>query len=237
MPGEPLKLPMNWFLLESPAKSNKCRRAFHCHLKDWYSSSRNQAASLPLSSRAEAYDIYMENEERPAVWFPPPPFFLPWGNCSLMQEKCEFTHSGASSHVIRNPFAREGVSFSLSEAAFVWGKHEREGIFLGDSKGIKASRRAHGLDMSPIKKPPRTHLTLVGKPGAVVIHSLIWEISTVTPEIIKILGNEFSGFACDFHFLLTDRKKLHLWIFLLETRAPQTSFLKFGLPCSHHVKV
>lgn len=168
---------------------------------------------------------------------PPPPFFLPWGNCSLMQEKCEFTHSGASSHVIRNPFAREGVSFSLSEAAFVWGKHEREGIFLGDSKGIKASRRAHGLDMSPIKKPPRTHLTLVGKPGAVVIHSLIWEISTVTPEIIKILGNEFSGFACDFHFLLTDRKKLHLWIFLLETRAPQTSFLKFGLPCSHHVKV
>ena len=67
LPGEPLKLLMNLFLLASPTKNNRCKKTFPAPWKT-DSSCRNKAASVPsplAGSRGE--DIYMENEEQRAV--------------------------------------------------------------------------------------------------------------------------------------------------------------------------
>lgn len=180
-----------------------------CHLKDCCSSSWNKTSSFPLSLGAEAQDIYMEDEERPAVWCFPFFFFY-------LQEIALLCKRTASSPTAEQSYdksvCRRGRLISPLRSCICLREARRESIFLGDSEGIKASWQAHGLEMSPIKKT-WTCLTLIGKSRAVTVHALIWETSTITLEIIKILGEWVFWFCLWFPFSHYWQKP-HLWIFL-----------------------
>lgn len=153
----------------------------------------------------------MENKQQQAVWFPPPFFFSFRKLLSYAREMQ--VHPQQSSHMIRNLFAREGSSFPPLRSRICLRETRKEkGVLLGDREGIKASWQAHGLEMSPIKKT-WTHLTLIWKSGAVTVHSLIWETSTIILEIIKILV-EWIFWSCLRFPFSHYWQKLHLWIFL-----------------------